>query len=73
MLGTQITFIQDFGAFNFHIWHSNWGGGLKSSHWKVFKNATKVHTMSHVKVRSLTTYHIFCWQNLENFHWNYML
>jgi hypothetical protein len=29
MLGTQIPFIQGFGASNFHIWHWNLGGNLK--------------------------------------------
>ena len=35
-----------------------WGCNLKISHWKVFENGKKIHIMSHVKVRSLTTYHI---------------
>jgi len=35
-----------------------WGGDLKNSHWKVFEKDMKIHMMSHVKVRSSTTYHI---------------
>ena len=35
-----------------------WGGDLKNSHWKVFEEGKKMHMMSHVKVRPLTTYHI---------------
>ena len=35
-----------------------WGGDLKHPHWKVFKKGMKMHMMYHVKVRSLTTYHI---------------
>ena len=33
-----------------------WGGDLKNSHWK----GMKMHMMSHLKVRYLTTYHILC-------------
>ena len=36
-----------------------WGGNLKNSHWKVFEEGMKMHMMSHIKVHSLTTYHIF--------------
>ena len=35
-----------------------WGGDLKNSHWKVFEKGMNMHMMSHVKVRSLITYHI---------------
>ena len=31
---------------------------LENSHWKVFENVMKMHMMSHIKVRSSTTYHI---------------
>ena len=34
-----------------------WGSDLKNP-WKVFKKGMKMHMMSHVKVLSLTTYHI---------------
>ena len=44
-----------------HIWRGN----FKDSHWKVFGTGMKIHMMSHVQVRSSTTYDI-CWQNLEN-------
>jgi hypothetical protein len=35
-----------------------WGRDLKKAHWKVFEMGMKMHMMFHVKVRSLTTYHI---------------
>ena len=35
-----------------------WGGDLEHSHWEVFEKGMKMHMMSHVKVPSLTTYHI---------------
>jgi hypothetical protein len=35
-----------------------WGGDFKDSHWKIFEKGMQVHMMSHVKVNSLTTYHI---------------
>ena len=35
-----------------------WGGNLKNSHWKVFEKGMKMYMMSHIKVRSSTTYHI---------------
>ena len=35
-----------------------WGDDLKNSRWEVSKKGMKIHMMSHVKVRSLTNYHI---------------
>jgi hypothetical protein len=35
-----------------------WGGDFKNSQWKVFEKGMTIHMMSHVKVRSLTAYHI---------------
>ena len=35
-----------------------YGGGDLNSHWKVFEKGMKIHVMSRVKVRFLTTYHI---------------
>ena len=57
MLGTQIPCIQGFGASYFHIWHQNLGGVTRKT-LIVFKKGMKMHTMSHIKVRSTTTYHI---------------
>ena len=39
---------------------TNWIGlDLKSSHSKVFEKGMKMHMVSHIKVCSSTTYHIF--------------
>ena len=35
-----------------------WGGDLQNSHWKVSKKGMKIHITSHVKVCSLSTYHV---------------
>ena len=35
-----------------------WGGSLKYSHWILSKKVMKMHMMSHIKVRSSTTYHV---------------
>jgi len=35
-----------------------WGGDLEKSHLKVFEEGMKMHVMSHIKVRSSTTYQI---------------
>ena len=37
MLGTQIPFIQDFGASNFHIWHWKLGRQLENFSLKGFQ------------------------------------
>ena len=58
MLGTQIPYIQGFGASYFHIWHRLLEGDLGNSFEKDFEKGMKMHMMSHVKVCSTTTYHI---------------
>ena len=55
MLGTQIPFIQGFGAPTFTYGIEIWGVDLENSCWKVFEKAMKMHMISHVKVLSLTT------------------
>ena len=40
--------------YDFEIWE----GDLKNFHWKVFEKGMKMYMMSHVKVSSLTAFHI---------------
>jgi hypothetical protein len=56
MLGTQIPSIQGFCASYFLLPHMALKFGEAT--WKVFEKGMKMHMMSHVKVCSLTTYHI---------------
>ena len=58
MLGTQIPFIQGFGASNSHIWHRNFGRRLEKLSLEGLEKGMTMHMMSHVKVHSSTTYHI---------------
>ena len=58
MLGTQIPSIQGFWCFQLSHMTLKFGGLLKYSIWKVFEKGMKMHMMSHVRVHSLTTYHV---------------
>ena len=56
MLGTHLFKALVLPTFTYGI--EIWGGNLKNSHWKVFEKGMKMYMMSHIKVRSSTTYHI---------------
>ena len=58
MLGTQSHLFKALVLPTFTYDTEIWGGDLENSHWKVFEKDIKMYMMSHVKVCSLTTYHI---------------
>ena len=58
MLGTQFHLFNALVLPTFTYGTEIWGSDLKNSYWKILEKDMKMHMMSHVKVRSLTTYHI---------------
>jgi hypothetical protein len=58
MLATQIPSIQSYGALNFQTWYWKLGRRLEILIGEFFKKSMKIYMMSHVKVRSSTTYYI---------------
>ena len=58
MLATQIPSIQGYGALNFYTWYWKLGRRLETLLGRFFEKSMKIYMMSHVKVRSSTTYYI---------------
>ena len=62
MLGTQSPFFKALMLPTFTYGIEIWEGDLTNSYWKVFKKSTKMHMMSHIKMRFskffFTTCHI---------------
>ena len=59
MLGTQILSMKVLVLPTFTYGAKIWGGDWRNHHWKVFEKGVKIHIMSHLKVCTLTTYHLF--------------
>ena len=55
VLGTQTSHVQGFRLPTSMYGCVIWRGNLENSHWQVFEKDMKMHTMSHVKLHSLTT------------------
>ena len=51
MLGTQSPFFKALMLPTFTYGIEIWEGDLTNSYWKVFKKSTKMHMMSHIKMR----------------------